>query len=194
MNLLLLLPVAFFSFLGRDTLRWVVDKNSTLQISGRTNVNRFSCMVGEYADPDTICFAKPCKGVNGIALTGQIRLPIDGFDCNNRMMTGEFRKALHEQQYPELAITFLSLDRMPEPCGVLQSLKGWVDIGLSGVSRKFEIEYTSLMADEGTMVLQGNRKLGFSDFGLVPPSKMGGLVRVNDVLDVHFTLCLRRLP
>jgi hypothetical protein len=194
MNLLLLFPIAFFSVLtGRDTMKWVVDKNSTLQISGRTNVNRFSCAVGEYADPDTICFAKPCRGVNGVALSGEIRLPIDGFDCNNRMMTGEFRKALHDQQYPELSISFISLDRMPEPCGVLQSLKGWVDIGLSGVTRRFEIDYSSLMADAGTIVLQGSRKLGFSDFGLVPPRKMGGLVRVDDALDVHFTLCLRRL-
>lgn len=190
MNILLLLLV----FLpGRDTLRWVVDKNSTLQISGRTNVNHFSCMVGDYAAPDTICFAKPCRGAKGVALSGEIRLPIDGFDCNNRMMTGEFRKALRDGQYPELSISFISLDRMPEPCGIMQSLKGWVEIGLSGVSRQFEIDYSSLMVDGGTIVLQGSRSLTFSDFGLVPPTKMGGLVRVKDVLDVHFTLCLRRL-
>jgi hypothetical protein len=195
MNLLLFLPIAFFSVVtGRDTLRWVVDKNSTLQISGRTNISQFSCMVGEYAAPDTICFAKPCRGAKGVALSGQIRLPIDGFDCNNRMMTGEFRKALHDRQYPELAISFISLDRMPEPCGVMQTLKGWVEINLSGVSRQFEIDYSSLMADAGTVVLQGSRCLSFSDFGLVPPTKMGGLVRVKDALDVHFTLCLRRLP
>ncbi|HVU94205.1 MAG TPA: hypothetical protein VHE34_03235 [Puia sp.] len=190
MGLLLLL----FLFLpGRDTLRWVVDKNSTLQVSGRTNVNRFSCMVGEYAAPDTICFAKPCRGARGVALSGEIRLPIDGFDCNNRMMTGEFRKALRDGQYPELSISFISLDRMPEPCGVIQSLKGSVEIGLSGVSRQFEIDYSSLMVDGGTIVLQGSRSLTFSDFGLVPPTKMGGLVRVKDNLDVHFTLCLRKL-
>ena len=183
----------FTALPGRDTLRWVVEKNSTLRITGRTNVNRWSCMVGEYADPDTICFAKPCVGVKGVALTGQIRLPIDGFDCNNRMMTGEFRKALHDQQYPELSISFLSLDRMPEPCAVTQSLKGWVEIGLSGVTRRFEIDYSSLMVDGGAIVLQGSRSLAFSDFGLIPPTKMGGLVRVKDALDVHFTLCLRRL-
>jgi len=50
------------------------------------------------------------------------------------------------------------------------------------------------MADAGTVVLQGSRCLSFSDFGLAPPTKMGGLVRVKDALDVHFTLCLRRLP
>jgi hypothetical protein len=190
MDLLLLLLVLLP---GRDTIRWVVDKNSTLQISGRTNVNRFLCSVGEYAAPDTICFAKPCVGVKGVALSGQLRLPIDGFDCNNRMMTGEFRKALRDRQYPELSISFISLDRMPEPCAVTQTLKGWVEIGLSGVTRQFEIDYRGLMVDGGTIVLHGSRALTFSDFGLAPPTKMGGLVRVKDDLDVHFTLCLRRL-
>ena len=179
---------------GKDSMKWVVDKNSTLGISGRTNLNHFSCSVGEYAGPDTICFTKPdCKEPKGVALSGSIRLPIDGFDCKNRVMTGEFRKALRDQQFPELTIAFISLDRMPEPCAVIQSLKGWVEITLSGVTRKFEIDYKTLMTDAGTVVLQGSRTLGFSDFGLAPPQKMGGLIKVNNMLDVHFTLCLRRL-
>jgi hypothetical protein len=194
MHLLFLLSMTFLAVLpGRDTLKWVVDKHSTLQVSGRTNVNSFSCMVGEYAAPDTICFAKPCLGVKGVALTGKIRLPVDGFDCKNRLMTGEFRRALRDHQYPELSISFISLDRMPEPCGIEQSMTGWVEIGLSGVSKAFEISYNSRMTDAGTIVMEGSRELRFSDFGLVPPTKMGGLVRVKDQLDVHFTLCLRRL-
>lgn len=194
MNPFLLLTTVLFSFFpGRDTLKWVVEKNSSLNISGRTNISRFSCMVGEYAEPDTICFAKPCKGANGVALSGTIRLPIDGFDCNNRMMTGEFRKALRDRQYPELSIGFLSLDRMPEPCGVMQSLKGRVVITLSGVSKEFEIDYNTVMTDAGYVVLEGSRSLTFSDFGLIPPQKMGGLVKVNNALDVRFTLCLRKL-
>lgn len=194
MNILLLLSIALLPLLpAKDDVRWVVEKNSALHINGRTNINKFSCSVGEYAAPDTICFGKPCNGGKEIPLSGKIRLPIDGFDCNNRIMTGEFRKALHDRQYPELCIAFLTLDHMPEPCTVIQSLRGRVEITLSGVTRQFEIDYKAVMGDAGTILLQGNRSLGFSDFSLTPPQKMGGLVRVNDALDVHFTLCLRKL-
>jgi len=41
--------------------------------------------------------------------------------------------------------------------------------------------------------LTGSRQLCFSDFGLQPPQKMGGLVRVSETLDVKFMLCLRRI-
>jgi hypothetical protein len=41
--------------------------------------------------------------------------------------------------------------------------------------------------------LVGYRAFGFSDFGLAPPHKMGGLIRVNDKLDVQFRLQLHQI-
>jgi hypothetical protein len=106
-------------------------------------------------------------------------------------MTSEFKKTLKYKDHPRLIITFISLDKMPVFSDRAEMVKGSVDVELAGVCRRFEIIYTSCKADATTLKLVGNRQFGFSDFGLQPPEKMGGLIRVNDVLNVQFTLCLR---
>ena len=178
---------------AREKIRWIVQKNSSLSIAGHTNVNRFSCGVAEYGEADTItCLNEGFRGENrGIPLRGALRIDIAGFDCSNKFMTSEFKKTLKYKDYPRLIITFVSLDKMPVFDNRAETVKGCVNVELAGVSRRFDINYTSSRLDAATLELIGNREFGFSDFGLQPPQKMGGLIRVNDVLNVQFILCLR---
>jgi hypothetical protein len=74
-----------------------------------------------------------------------------------------------------------------------ETLTGQVVIELAGVSRQFEMEYATTREDSTTVQLTGCRRLCFSDFGLQPPQKMGGLIRVDQSLDVQFILCLRQI-
>ena len=39
-------------------------------------------------------------------------------------------------------------------------------------------------------VLMGNKRLRFSDFNIIPPKKMGGIISVNDELDLFFSLMI----
>jgi len=174
---------------------WIVQKSSTLSIHGRTNINRFSCGVAEYAEADTITFlSEGCRGqVRGIPLCGVLRINIGDFDCRNRVMTGEFKKTLLYRQYPQLKITFVNLERMPLFGARPETLKGLVCIELAGISKQVEMDYATSREDGGAVQLMGSRQLSFSDFGLQPPQKMGGLIKVNDVLDVQFVLCLQRM-
>jgi hypothetical protein len=177
-----------------EMIRWRVDKTSTLSIAGSTNINHFCCEVTEYTGPDTLT---TLKGSNlaetpGIVLKGALRINIADFDCSNRMMTSEFKHTLKYQQYPQLIITFLSLEKLPSAT-TNESVKGWVAIDLAGTCRKFELDYSSCRGSTGDILLIGARTFGFSDFGLTPPRKMAGLVRVNDRLDVRFRLHLHQL-
>ncbi len=178
-----------------EKISWIVQKSSSLSINGHTNVNKFSCGVAQYTVPDTLTFSDGgCHGnVRGIPLCGVLHINIDDFDCRNRVMTGELKKTLQSRQYPQLKITFLNLERMPLFGPRPETLKGGVVIELAGIRKQFEMDYTSGREDAETVELTGSRKLCFSDFGLVPPQKMGGLIKVNDVLDVQFMLYLRRV-
>lgn len=179
----------------REKSNWVVLKSSSIEITGRTNVNHFSCGVPQYTEADTLRFlAEGARTqMNGIALTGTLRLDIDQFDCRSRVMTSEFKKALQYGRYPQLTIRFVSLEKMPGFTSRPEIIKGQVEIGLAGVSKSFEIDYTASRSDRCAVELTGIRPLSFHDFGLKPPHKMGGLVKVNDSLHVRFTLCLRQV-
>lgn len=179
----------------RERSKWVILKTSTLDIDGHTNVSHFSCGVPQYTEPDTLTFLmEGARGqVPGIPLSGTVNLPIDQFDCRSRLMTGEFKKALLSCKYPRLTIRFVNLQRMPTFTTRPETIKGWVEIGLAGACKIFEISYTARRSDACAVALTGERQLCFHDFGLDPPRKMGGLIKVNDTLNVHFTLCLRQV-
>ena len=166
--------------------RWLVQRTSTIRIAGSTNVNSFCCHVNEYTGPDTII-------LNAGETLGSLAIDIEDFNCNNRIMTGEFKSTLKYKQYPQLKIVFVSLEKMPAFTATPETVKGWVEVGLAGACRKFEISYSTCRTEDGNVDLIGSRTFNFSDFGLTPPRKMGGLIRVNDRLDVQFTLHLRQI-
>lgn len=168
--------------------KWLVQKTSTISIAGSTNVNRFCCQVNEYAGPDTITL-----NPSNISFLGTLSVNVKDFNCNNRIMTGEFKKTLKYEQYPQLKIIFVNLEKMPSFGASAEIVKGYVEVELAGIRRKFEVTYTSCRTDGDNVELLGARVFGFSDFGLVPPRKMGGLVRVNDRLDVQFRLHLHQI-
>ena len=57
---------------------------------------------------------------------------------------------------------------------------------MMNVSRKYNIEFSEA---DGSLV--GNKRLKFSDFNIVPPKKMGGMVYVKNEIDLFFSLALR---
>lgn len=174
-----------------DSIRWVVEKTSSLDISGRTNVSRFSCSLPTHAAPDTISFVQTGQAVT---LRGVMRLSIADFDCHSRMMTGDLRKTLKADVYPDLILRFIDLERMPASGVDEDRVRGWVEITLAGVCRRFCIDYSVCRPRDGAISLTGARDLCFSDFGLAPPQKMCGLVKVSNTLQVRFTLALRKIP
>jgi len=176
-----------------EKIKWVVEKTSTLSIAGSTNINKFCCQVTEYAGPDTLMTIREDMKEAGVSLQGLLRIDIKDFDCRNRIMTSEFKHTLKYQQYPQLIIHFLTLERLPATGQDNAAVKGWVEIELAGACKKFEISYTSCKSGGNDFELVGVRAFGFSDFGLRAPRKMGGLVRVNDQLDVQFRLRLHQI-
>jgi hypothetical protein len=176
-------------------IKWIVDKTSTLSIAGQTNINKFCCEVTEYTGPDTLMTLKETGSTNtaGVLLKGALKINIEDFDCRNRVMTSEFKHTLKYHQYPQLVISFLTLEKLPSPNVENKPIKGWVEVELAGANRKFEIAYTSCLTEPGCVALTGTRTFGFSDFGLQPPRKMAGLVRVDDQLNVQFRLHLHQI-
>ncbi|MEP6595978.1 MAG: hypothetical protein ABJA71_08520 [Ginsengibacter sp.] len=170
-------------------VKWVVEKNSTLRVEGRSNVNRFTCNINEYAEKDTIiCFNQPSRS---ISLTGEIHMDIFSFNCHSSSITKNLRKTLKAREYPKMTIRFLSLQGMPALKNKTELIKGWVEVDLAGIVKRFELNYSFSRALSGYIQLNGGRSFRFSDFKLSPPQKLGGLIKVKDDFDVNFQLILR---
>lgn len=173
------------------TVKWVIVNGCKLRISGSTNVNKFGCEVIDYSSADTIVIYSNNVANQPLAMTGGLSLDIYRFSCASEMMTKDLRKTLKAKDYPQLHIRFLSLNRFPGWRMKQEVINGVVDIELAGVVKKYNIVYT--FSKEGTdlITLTGKQSVSFSDFNLLPPKKLGGMVQAKDRLDVLFCLKLK---
>ncbi|MHA4808055.1 hypothetical protein ACX0G9_08105 [Flavitalea flava] len=192
MKLIMLAYIAGCFFIpGKPIVeKWVIEKNSSLSFDGKSNVNSFRCDVGEYLQADTIEFYKEDNYQQSFIIKGGPAILISRFDCHQRNITADMRKTLKADKNSTLKIGLLSLDNFTARSDV-QKVKGWVAIELAGITRKMEIGFTLQNDQRGYLHLGGKRKLLFSDFGLTPPRKLAGLIKVKEEINVSFQLVLR---
>jgi len=170
--------------------QWVIYKECFLSVNGSTNVNKFDCVISSYYRPDTLTFYKN-NDAEMLKMTGVMKLDISSFDCHNPMMTADLRKTLKYKEFPKLIIRFLSISRYPDASH--KTIKGWVAIELAGVSKKFEVNYNYQPGTNNTLTLTGTREVNFSDFNIIPPRKIGGMIQTNNELDIKFNLKMKIL-
>jgi hypothetical protein len=173
-------------------LKWVLNKECSLTVNGSTNINKFSCVVPHYNKPDTLIFYKDNAGT-AVNLKGALILDILDFDCHNRMMTAELRKTLKQKDFPELKVNFVNLSKYPTTADEGSVVKGIVNIELAGVIKRVTVNYTATFDNPSNLTLVGTQDINFSDFNIIPPSHLGGMIKTKNVLNVEFDLKIKIL-
>ena len=178
--------------LGSSKSKWVVLNNCSVKVNGSTNVNKFSCSINGYPNADTLLLnnitALP------VAMYGRLSLSVNSFDCQSAMMTSDLRKTLKAKEFPMLRISFVSLDKYPALQPNPEYIKGIVNIELAGVAKRVEVNYKVSADKQQTIHLVGTQSIHFSDFNLIPPRKLGGMIKANDQLDVEFSINFHLIP
>ncbi|WP_192823457.1 YceI family protein [Rufibacter sp. LB8] len=172
----------------KRSAKWAVSGNSSLQVLGSTNVNKFTCGISSYKRFDTL---EITETKNAVALTGSLNLSLENFDCRNPVMTRDLRKTLKSDQYPDLCITFLNLSKMPTLRQKPEAITGWVDIELAGTRKRVEVNYQISVDAQGLVHVDGTRDITFADFNLTPPTKFNRMVQTRQKLTISFSLQLK---
>ena len=122
-----------------------------------------------------------------------MNLDVNAFDCHNPIMTKDLRKTLKSDKFPNLVVKFINLSKYPYSSERETIVKGAVAISLAGVTKQFNVDYRSISVASNTLMLIGNKKINFSDFNIIPPRKLGGMIKTNDELSVEFVLKMTQL-
>lgn len=171
--------------------KWVINKACYLKVEGSTNVSKFSCTIPDYIKPDTLTFYKG-KGNEPLKVSGSIMPDVQGFDCHNQMMTKDLRKTLKAKDFPKLIIKFISLSKYPD-LNKTEKVKGLVTIELAGITKRFDVDYQFISNSDNHITWIGKRQVLFSDFNIVPPRKIGGMIQTNNEIQVVFNLHVKVL-
>ncbi len=184
---------AFWSFSPDQlTSRWIVTKQCSLRVDGSTNVNNFSCIISNINSPDTLSFQRRTDS-ESVGMSGSLKLDVRTFNCHNPVMTADLRKTLKTQEFPHMLIKFISLSRFPVNSTKAYPLSGSVNIELAGITRRYKVAYTVSPAPKNQLILTGVREINFSDFNIVPPRKLGGMIQTNNKLLAEFNLTMQLL-
>ena len=171
--------------------RWLIAPQSRLSIHGSTNVNSFKCLLDSYNVSDTLEYNADKKTIEMKVTRNKMRIPISGFDCGNKQITKDFQETLQYQKYPELEISFRTFTA---PSITDKShVDGIVDITLAGNTKRYRVHYFARVPNDHTLMLTGLQTVNFSDFKLVPPKKMMGMIQVQECLEVEFNLTLKQI-
>jgi hypothetical protein len=196
-NVLFFTSLTFSSFyhIGEDQKQeiWLVKSNSSLKVDGKTNINSFNCVVPAYGKLDTLICYRPSATSDHCKVHSKLVIEIENFDCHHKIMTKDLQKTLKSHTYPTMIIDIKSFSRILSAVTHSSVITGKADITLAGVVKNYTIDFSYRHLGTDQIELIGTRAILFSDFGLKPPSKLGGTIKVKDKLDVEFKLQLKKV-
>jgi hypothetical protein len=172
------------------THRLIVQPTSTVIIDGKMNNKTFQCSTTRYNSNDTLVLRQEKPGQKPVFTQGTVKAGAAAFDCGMKVMTRDFLKTIDAEQYPDIKIQFVSFERLPRYQPKEERFKTKMRISLSATTQDFDVTCAITKDEAGYIHLKGGRHFKFSDFKLTPPSKMGGIIKVNENIDVNFHLIL----
>ena len=108
--------------------------------------------------------------------SNKITLNVADFNCKYDYITKDFRKTLSADKFPQIQVNFGKFKKNTN--GTFTSL---AEVKLMNKVKTYNVELT-----ETGKFLTGKQQVKFSDFGIIPPKKMAGMVVVKDELDLFF--------
>jgi hypothetical protein len=119
-----------------------------------------------------------------------IRISVNGFDNTNKKMLGDFHEMVNAEEYP-----FIDIEIEPEKSADFDETSGLTKfkskISIAGKTNEYIIPSEISACQVSGYMLKGNLMVKLTDFGIEPPRKVLGAVKVNDEVFINFAF---RIP
>jgi hypothetical protein len=153
---------------------------SYLNIFGKTNLNSFEFYLGDNSE-------SPIAGIDpatGTMQKADVNIPVRRLKTENKYMYSDFLALLKEPEYPYISIGIdeNSLQSENESSPVISPI---VDITIAGITNQYTIK-CDVENEFSSKMIKGETKIRLTDFNIQPPTKMLGLVKVKDEIDINF--------
>jgi hypothetical protein len=190
-----LLPIFLFSQENKVIREVYVIENSSVRLIGNSNVTGYSCNLIDLSNNDNVPIKSLRKGTLIEMDNAVVDLKAKGFNCDNKAMTKDFLNAIKSEVYPNIKIEFLSyqLNSKVEDSPNQKKIKANIIISLAGVERTFVIFLESIHFKMDEFTIAGRKKVTMTDFNVVPPTALLGMVKVEDAIEFKFDITFKLL-
>jgi hypothetical protein len=175
------------------TVSVVIAPSSHIIINGNTNVSAFNCHYSNgFTEPVDI---KLRKDKNKIEIdNARLKIPIECINCHNTLMNNDLKELLNAGETPDIVIDIYDFyEKIIVSDELNSNIVGFgtanVDIAVAGITNEYNIEFIDRRKDN-EIIITSAVKLKLKSFGLDPPKKMLGLIRLYDNIEIEILLRL----
>ena len=112
------------------------------------------------------------------------KIPVHQFKPGNPRMYDDFLSLLKAKEYPYIVISLQRGNSYREVNGGI-SRNERISVTIAGITRDYTVNCTLTHCNED-LVLNGMQTIRLTDFGLSPPVRLSGIVKVEDQINVRF--------
>lgn len=187
---LFLFPALFFCGISGFAQNSTLEKRtieilpgSSLSISGTTNINEFECDFNTlYFQDQDIIVTYSEKGDVLNFKNSILPLENEKFDCGNRRINQDFKDLLKTEKHPEIRLRIKEIDMNRR-----ENARVTLNFEIAGINKNYSFPVQVTGEDEA-LCFTGKLQLNIKDFNLEAPSKMFGLIVIEEEIDINFNL------
>ncbi len=187
----LLILFCLVSFDPKDSETWLVEQQSVLTIYGKTNINEFSCKLPGKDETDTLLISSFTEK-ELIFEKGRVKVDPTIFNCGNEFIKRDFLETVKAKEFPYIYINFLDIHFEQSPYSKVSKAHGNVGIYICGIKKTYNINFDVNSLPNNKIQLNGQKELKLSEFNIKTPSRMMGLIKVSDDIEIEFQLMLSK--
>ena len=168
-----------------------IRPESRVWFSGASNIRRFTCKARQVAGSIDLrgtatagTFLSGTNASHGPSLS----VTVAKLDCGIGVMSGHLHEALLAPRYPTIEFRLATYEIDLHTAVPVARITGWVKI--AGVERAVTTPATVRMDTLGRLHVIGTYAIRPTEFGVKPPRRFAGLLRVRDRTTVHFDVAL----
>ena len=181
---LFILSNFYFSSARKEIVTLSFTPKSTLIIKGKSNVNKFACDYNTYVLSDSlkVNFKKHANSI--VFENTQLLLKKAEFDCGGKGINRDFHKLLQTNEFPNIKMNLKKVDLSNNDHNIVNAV---ISFTICDITNNFTVPI-SFTQQHNKMIFKGNISISINDFQLVTPTKVLGLIKVDDTIVVDINL------
>lgn len=156
----------------------------SVKIKGQTNVNRFHL---SYNPHQTSELTLPGESIPADQIS--FRIPVEGFESKNPMLTKDFTRFMQAGAHPYIRVV-IKKSQLHKLIRGENSRSLPLQISMAGKTQRVESRYHTRHYPGNQLLIEGSVRVNLEHFNLEPPQKMMGLVQVQDKIFINFDVVL----
>jgi len=168
--------------------------NSSLSISGSSNVNKFACDCEQPLQPMRIDLQVQPGDQLARFRGAVLELKTRALDCGHKGMNKDMYQTLQADKYPTIEIRLEAVRYQPgyspEFCSEWVTMLASADLTVAGHTRRVHLEIRGKQTGDDKYRFQSQLPVRMTDFGIEPPTALLGLVKVDDEITINLDLIL----